>query len=76
MSDSEEKDELLKAINKIQWALGESMFRAKKLKTLTTNNNKIKHGLDRDFNELILAISQITNLYRHNIAERFKSVIQ
>jgi hypothetical protein len=69
-------DELLKAIDKVQWALSETMFRAKKLKTLVADNNKTSYGFDRDLNELILALSQITQLYHHNISERIKSLLQ
>jgi hypothetical protein len=72
----DQNGELLEAINKVQWVLGESMFRAKKLKTLAAKNKKTCYVFDRDLNELIIAISQITNLYRHNIAERIKSLIQ
>jgi hypothetical protein len=39
MSDSQD-DVLLDAIDKIQWALGESMFGTKKLKPLIANNKK------------------------------------
>jgi hypothetical protein len=66
----------LEAIDKVQWALGESMFRARKLKTLIANNKKTNLGFDKDVNELLLALSQITNLYRHKIAERMKSLLQ
>jgi hypothetical protein len=69
-------DALMEAIDKVQWALGESMFRTKKLKTLVANNKKTSFGFDRDLNELIVALSQITNLNRHNIAERIKSLLQ
>jgi len=69
-------DELLEAIDRVQWALGESMFKAKKLKTLIASNKKTSYGFDRDLNELILALSKITHLYRHNIAERIKSLFQ
>ncbi|MGD8539341.1 MAG: hypothetical protein PVI66_11550 [Candidatus Aminicenantes bacterium] len=72
----DQNGELLEAINKVQWVLGESMFRTKKLKTLIANNKKTSCGFDRDLNELILALSQITNLYRHNIADRIKSLLQ
>jgi hypothetical protein len=69
-------DELLEVIDKLQWVLGESMFRARKLKTLIANNKKANYGFDKDVNELLLALSQIINLYRHNIAERMKSLLQ
>ncbi len=72
----DQNGELLEAINKVQWGLGESMFRTKKLKTLIANNKKMSGGFDKDLNELILALSQITNLYRHNIADRIKSLLQ
>ena len=75
MSENQD-EELLLAIDKVQWALGESIFRAKKLKTLLASNKKINYGFDRDINELLLALSQITHLYRHNIAERIKSLPQ
>ena len=74
MSDSQ--DDVLEAIDKMQWALGESIFRAKKLKTLLASNKKTSCGFDRDLNELLMALSQITHLYRHNIAERIKSLLQ
>jgi hypothetical protein len=66
----------MEAIDKVQWALGESMFRARKLKTLIANNKKTNLGFDKDVNELLLVLSQITNLYRHKIAERMKSLLQ
>lgn len=69
-------DELLRATDKVQWALGEAIFRAKKLKTLLASNKKTSYGFDRDINELLLALSKITNLYRHNIAERIRSLLQ
>ena len=69
-------DELFEAIDKVQWALGEAMFRTKNLKLLIANNNKTSYGFDRDLNELILALSQITHLYRHNISDRIKSLFQ
>jgi len=71
----DQNEDLLEAIDKVQWALGESMFRVKKLKTIIASNQKINYGFDRDLNELILAISQITHLYRHNIAERIRSLL-
>ncbi len=73
---NDQDEDLLEAIDKVQWTLGESMFRAKKLKTLIANNKKANYGFDKDLNELLLALSQITNLYRHNIAERMKSLLQ
>jgi len=75
MSENQD-EELLLAIDKVQWALGESMFRAKKLKTLLASNKKMSYGFDRVLNELLMALSQITHLYRHNIAERIKSLLQ
>ena len=76
MMSENQDDALMEAMNKVQWALGESMFRAKKLKTLVANNEKTSYGFDRDLNELILALSKITNLFRHNIADRIKSLVK
>ena len=68
-------EELLEAINKLQWALGESIFRTEKLKTLVANNGKIDYGFDKKINELLKTLSQISQLYRHDIAEKIKSLI-
>lgn len=75
MSENNDK-ELLLAIDKVQWALGESMFRVKKLKTLVVSNEKIMYGFENSINELLKTLSQITHLYRHDIAERIKSLLQ
>jgi hypothetical protein len=74
MSDSTDK-ELLQAVNKLQWALGESIFRAEKLKTLAIRNGKIVYGFEKEINELLKTLTQISQLYRHDIAEKIKSLI-
>lgn len=40
MMSENQDDALMEAIDKIKWALGESMLRTKKLKTLVANNKK------------------------------------
>lgn len=73
---SENQDEKIsEVIDKVQWVLGESIFHVKKLKALVANNKKTNYVFDKDLNELLLTLSQITNLYRRNLAERIKSML-
>ncbi len=71
----EHKQEIVEAVNKLQWALGESIFRTQKLRTALNKNGEFKKDFNSDLNELLKTLDQITQLYRHDIAERIKSVI-
>jgi hypothetical protein len=65
--------ELIKAVDSLQRAMGESIFRTEKLKTLATRDGKIVYGFEKEIDELLKTLTQISQLYRHEIAEKIKS---
>jgi len=71
----EDKQEILDAVNKLQWVLGESIFRTQKLRTALGENGEFKKDFNSDLNELLKTLNQITQLYRHDIAEKIKSIV-
>jgi len=71
----EHKQEILEAVNKLQWVLGESIFRTQKLRTALGKNGEFNKDFNSDLNELLKTLNQITQLYRHDIAQKIKSTV-
>ncbi len=74
-TSKEHKAEIVEAVNKLQWVLGESIFRTQKLRTALNKNGEFKQDFNSDLNELLKTLNQITQLYRHDIAEKIKSAV-
>jgi hypothetical protein len=72
MSDKRD-NELIQAVKKLQWALGESVFRTEKLRKIVYSQDDQIPGFRLYLNELHRALSDITQLYRHNIADKIVS---
>jgi len=67
--------EILNTANKLQWALGETLFRAKKLKGMLDKNPGIKDPVRVNLLALINSLNEISNLYRHDIADKIREQI-
>ena len=72
MKKNEEKEFLL-AIDKLQWALGESLFRAKKLQEILGKYPKMNKKFDKDVKELVKTLTEISFIYRHKLADNIKT---
>jgi len=72
MTKNEEKEFLL-TIDKLQWALGESLFRAKKLQEILGKYPKMNKSFDKDVRELVKTLTEISFLYRHKLADNIKT---
>jgi hypothetical protein len=72
MKKNEEKEFLL-TIDKLQWALGESLFRAKKLQEIFKKYPKMNKKFDKDVKELVKTLTEISFLYRHKLADNIKA---
>lgn len=70
---TKQNDELAQAVKKLQWALGESIFRTEKLRKIVSGQNDQIPGFRLYLNELHRALSDITQLYRHNIADKIET---
>jgi hypothetical protein len=73
--NDEHHQEIIEAVNKLQWVLGESIFRTQKLRTALTKNGEFEKEFSSDLNVLLRTLNKITQLYRHDIAEKIKSVV-
>lgn len=65
--------EILQATNKLQWTLGETLYKAKNLRNLVNDEPKLKNEFGSKINGLIDTLIKITSLYRHDIADQIKS---
>jgi hypothetical protein len=72
MKKDEEKEFLL-TIDKLQWALGESLFRAKKLQEILGKYPELSSKFDKDVKELVKTLTEISFLYRHKLADNIKA---
>ena len=72
MKKNEEKEFLL-TIDKLQWALGESLFRAKKLQEILSKYPKMNKKFDKDVKELVKTLTEISFIYRHKLADNIKT---
>ena len=72
MKKNEEKEFLL-TIDKLQWALGESLFRAKKLQEILGKYPKMNKKFDKDAKELVKTLTEISFIYRHKLADNIKT---
>ncbi|MBN1225038.1 MAG: hypothetical protein JXB23_17450 [Candidatus Aminicenantes bacterium] len=72
MKTDDEKDFFL-TVDKLQWALGESLFRAKKLEEILDSYPKLGAKFDKDVRELVKTLTEISFLYRHKIADNIKT---
>ena len=67
--------EIINMSNKLQWTLGETLFRAKKLKDLLDKNSSIKGPVKVSLLALLNSLNEISSLYRHDIAEKIRDQI-
>ena len=74
-ANDEYHQEIIEAVNKLQWVLGESIFRTQKLRTALTKNGEFKKEFSSDLNVLLKTLNKITQLYRHDIADKIKTVV-
>ena len=72
MKKSEEKEFLL-TIDKLQWALGESLFRAKKLQEILRQYPIMNSEFKKDVKEFVKTLTEISFLYRHKLADNIKA---
>lgn len=72
---SENHQEIISAVNKLQWVLGESIFRTQKLKNAVAQHGECQKKFSSDLNELLITLNKITQLYRHDIADKIKSFV-
>ena len=72
----ENNQEILTAANKLQWVLGESLFRAKKLKDLLDQNPEIKYPVIVNMSAFLKALTKFSDSYRHDIADRIRDQIK
>jgi len=72
MKREDEKDFFL-TVDKLQWALGESLFRAKKLEEILGSYPKLGAKFNKDVRELVKTLTEISFLYRHKIADSIKT---
>lgn len=68
--------EILTAANKLQWALGESLFRARKLKDLLKQNQDIEYRLIVSMRAFINALAEFSSYYRHDVADRISDQVK
>jgi hypothetical protein len=68
-----EEEEFLLTIDKLQWALGESLFRAKKLQEILRKYPQMNSKFDRDVKELVKTLTEISFIYRHRLADNIKT---
>ena len=69
-------EEILNMTNRLQWALGESLFRAKKLKELIKQNPEFNYQVIVTMRAFIKALTEFSDSYRHDIAERIRDQIK
>jgi len=69
----EEEKEFFLTVDKLQWALGESLFRAKKLEEILGNYPQLGSAFNKDVRELVKTLTEISFLYRHKIADNIKT---
>ena len=72
MNKIEEKEFLL-TIDKLQWAMGESLFRAKKLQEILGKYPIMNSQFKKDVKELVKTLTEISFLYRHKLADNIKA---
>ena len=72
----ENNQEILTATNKLQWVLGESLFRAKKLKELLNQNQEFNYQLIVNMRAFISALTEFSDSYRHEIADRIRDQLK
>jgi len=72
MEKNEEKEFFL-AVDKLQWALGESLFRARKLQEILGDYPKMTAKFEKEIKELIKTLTEISFLYRHKLADNIKT---
>jgi hypothetical protein len=72
MKKEDDKDFNL-TVDKLQWALGESLFRAKKLEEILGNYPKLGTKFSQDVRELVKTLTEISFIYRHKIADNIKT---
>ena len=70
---SEDEKNFFLTVDKLQWALGESLFRAKKLEDILGGYPELGAEFDKDVKELVKTLTEISFLYRHKIADNIKS---
>jgi len=70
------EQEIINMSNKLQWSLGESLFRAKKLKDMLDEHSSIDGPVKVSLLALLNSLNEISNLYRHDIAEKIREQIQ
>jgi hypothetical protein len=68
--------ELIKAIDSLQRTMGESIFKAKKLKELSEKDSKIEFSFVNKLDKLVKTLQEITFLFRHNIVDKIKDTSQ
>ena len=68
--------EIFNIANKIQWALGESLFRVKKLKEMLDEHSSIENHTKVSLNALLKSLNEMSILYRHDIAEKIRDQIE
>ena len=69
-------EEILNMTNRLQWALGESLFRAKKLKELLNQNQEFNYQLIVNMRAFISALTEFSDSYRHEIADRIRDQLK
>jgi len=67
--------EIINLSNKLQWTLGETLFRAKKLKDMLDEHSSIKDPVKVSLLALLNSLNEISSLYRHDIAEKIRDQI-
>lgn len=61
----------VEAVNKVQWAFGETIFRIQKLLVVLEKERRSPR-LERELSLLLKTVKQIEQLYRHDLAEKIK----
>lgn len=64
--------ELMQSINNLQWALGDSVIKARKLKVITDKESD-PSAFSRKLEALINSLLEISRHFRHEIADELKS---
>ncbi len=64
----------VEAVNKVQWAFGETIFRIQKLLTVLEKDSPSPR-LEKELDLLLKTVKQIEQLYRHDIAEKIKPLL-
>jgi hypothetical protein len=65
--------EITESVSKLQWALGEVTFRAKKLQKHISNDPDLAPEFEAKMKEFLKMISLISSQYRHDIGDALKS---